>query len=149
MQSAAPYRGLEPWAAFAKGCIQMGIGVILVGVIIVQAWRRQANILEPVAIVLSFSAAVDLAYALFTTGPDEAIDPVIIAVAAAILFSVSTVDINHLIELSRAGAIAILVLVLGGLFVVRHTFIIKPKRAEAAAREARTKAARHQQPHGP
>jgi len=43
--------------------------------------------LEVVAWALGYSAAVELAYMLFTEGPDEAVDPVIMGSAAAALLT--------------------------------------------------------------
>jgi hypothetical protein len=48
---------------------------------------------------LLFSAAIDLAYMLFTPGPDEALQPVIIGIAAAVLILVlkfkETIEVNN------------------------------------------------------
>jgi hypothetical protein len=41
------------------------------------------------------SAALDLAYMLFTEGPDEAVQPLIVGIAAAVLISVS--EFKHLV----------------------------------------------------
>ena len=54
------------------------------------------NPLEIVAYGLYFSTGIDLAYMLFTPGPDEAIDPVMTGLAATILLGIANIDFAHL-----------------------------------------------------
>jgi hypothetical protein len=46
------------------------------------------NVFYLIGIALGFSAGIELAYMLFTDGPDEAIRPLIMGVASAALFSI-------------------------------------------------------------
>jgi hypothetical protein len=76
--------------------------------------------LEIVAKALAYSAGIDLAYMLLTPGPDEAIEPLILGLASAILFSISSIgEIN----IKLALEIGIYVLILAGLFVLKARFI--------------------------
>jgi hypothetical protein len=76
--------------------------------------------LELVANALEYSAGIELAYTLFTEGPDEAVEPVIMGLAAAMLLWISKVDaINAL----AACASLVFVIALAGLFLIRHYFV--------------------------
>lgn len=68
--------------------------------------------LKVVGSALSVSAGVELAYMLFTPGPDEAVEPLILGVAGAVLLAVSEDHINF------AGS-AWLVALLAGLIAIR------------------------------
>ncbi len=78
--------------------------------------------LDMVGLALAYATAIELAYTLFTANLDEALNPVIMGLAAAILFIVSTrtssFNINSGIELAIAS------LALAGLFAVRK-FLLK------------------------
>src|SRR5215213_6239241 len=75
---------------------QMALGLFIVGLIVWDAYgilfkgSAALKILEHIGEALAFSAAIDLAYMLFTPGPDEAIEPVIIGIAATVLILVSS-----------------------------------------------------------
>jgi hypothetical protein len=45
-----------------------------------------------IADALAAATVIQLAYTLFTPGPDEALDPVLLAIATALLFQLGTVD---------------------------------------------------------
>jgi hypothetical protein len=78
------------------------------------------EILQIVGECLALSAGVDLAYMLLTPGPDEAIEPLILGLASAILFSISSIekpDVNLALE------IGLYVLVLAVLFMMKALFI--------------------------
>lgn len=76
-----------------------------------------ANIMfQIIADALAASTVVELAFTLFTPGPDEALDPVLLAIAAALLFQLGKVSTLHW----QDGLTIILYsLALGALFVVR------------------------------
>jgi hypothetical protein len=76
--------------------------------------------LQIVGECLAFSAAVDLAYMLLTPGPDEAIEPLILGLASAILFSISRIDERNI---TLAFEIGLYVLVLAILFIMKALFI--------------------------
>lgn len=77
--------------------------------------------LDLVARALAYSAGVDLAYMLFTPGPDEAIEPLILGLASAILFSIS--NISDIADLELAKEIGLYVLILFFLFFMKALFI--------------------------
>lgn len=77
--------------------------------------------LDLVARALAYSAGVDLAYMLFTPGPDEAIEPLILGLASAILFSIS--NISDIADLELAKEIGLYVLILFFLFLMKAVFI--------------------------
>jgi hypothetical protein len=76
--------------------------------------------LEIVGECLAFSAAIDLAYMLLTPGPDEAIEPLILGLASAILFSISKIDKA---DTTLALEIGLYVLILALLFIMKVLFI--------------------------
>jgi hypothetical protein len=63
---------------------------------------------------------VELAYTLFTEGPEEAVEPVIMGLAAAMLLGFS--KLSSIDVLAGIGAIAF-VIALAGLFLIRHYFV--------------------------
>jgi hypothetical protein len=65
---------------------------------------------------------------LFTEGPDEAVEPVIMGLASAMLLGFSKLES---INVAAAAGAVILVVALAGLFVVRHYFV-EPERDESA-----------------
>ncbi len=85
----------------AKFSLQMLIGIFIVlflvyevACLFYQVWQgHPAHFsVDPLATVgeaLGLSAAVDLAFMLFTPGPDEAVEPIIIGIAATILILAS------------------------------------------------------------
>jgi hypothetical protein len=137
---------LVRWARRIKAWLQMAIGVYAVGwllwsfllsphlqncaapVMLVSGSRAhspgQVCYLIPPAVVafqivadaLAASTVIELAFTLFTPGPDEALDPVLLALAAAILFQLGKVD--HFTW--QAGvAIILYAVALATLFAVR------------------------------
>jgi hypothetical protein len=82
---------------------------------------------HPLAIAgyaLAFSAAIELAYMLFTAGPDEAVEPVILGFASAALI------VSAQPNLTPQAAVIIVVLVAGiaVLFWVRENYIEDERR---------------------
>jgi len=78
------------WTKRFKYILQGMIGVSIMAMVLIQVvyvvlGYNDIFILTWVGKALIFSAAIDLAYMLFTPGPDEAIDPVIVAMAATVL----------------------------------------------------------------
>ena len=76
----------------------------------------QALTFHVIADALAAATVVQLAYTLFTPGPDEALDPVLLAIATALLFQLGKVD-----SFRWQDGLAVLLygVALGGLFVVR------------------------------
>lgn len=126
----------QPYAEGVKVVLQMFIGGGLAAVILLkllshvgvgfalpflveQVYARPT--LEIVGLALAYSSALELAYALFTRGPDEAVEPLIMGLAAAILVVVSGIKT---IDLIRSTGVTLLVVALAGLFVIRQFFIV-------------------------
>jgi hypothetical protein len=82
----------------------------------------EISILTIVGVALAISTAFELAYTLFTAGPDEAVNPVITGVAAGILLLISP---N--LGFSGAGAVAVLTLALVVIFILKGFFIENKK----------------------
>jgi len=105
-----------------KAWMQMAIGVITVAVV---GWRLlyiphsdpETLILRGIGVGLAAAAALELAYTLFTPGPDEALDPLMLGLSATILFKLAAID--GPISLANAGAFLLLGVLLAVLFVTR------------------------------
>jgi hypothetical protein len=136
-------------AEWAKIIIQwvLGIGVFLFVIgygasnlyvawrgesgLLADGWTRFAQIsfLKIVGEILAMSAAVDLAYMLFTEGPDEAVQPLIVGIAAAVLISVS--EFKHLVTDGKpdlnlillVGSILLLISAIAALFYIDKKYI--------------------------
>ena len=134
------YKRTKPWAKLAKIVGQMIIGIATaVAVILVVVMRSgllvsnskaldasalnadelTAEIFAITAVGLAAAAALELAYTLFTPGPDEAIDPLLLGVSSTFLFLASKSD--HLDW--QFGVSAVLVVAaLFGLFRLQAKF---------------------------
>jgi hypothetical protein len=130
------YHSADPPAQWIKAIVQMAIGVGTVITIAIVVWipsLRHDGIaelaLKVVAVGLALAAVVELTYTLFTEGPDEALDPLILGLSSFILLKIS--DPITDLTLSNAGTFAILIAALAVLFILRHQFIEKPKRDKA------------------
>lgn len=121
-----------------KTVLQMLIGLGIVSFVVIRLMSAfinpeqplsSFNILADVSIALSFAAAIELAYMLFTPGPDEAVDPIILGIAALILSVAARADgkVDNDPDglLSIAVGIGILVIALAILFAVRARFLDK------------------------
>lgn len=71
---------------------------------------------------LAYSAGIDLAYMLLTPGPDEAIEPLILGLASAILFSISSIG-GVDTKITLALEVGLYVITLAGLFALKERFI--------------------------
>jgi hypothetical protein len=130
------YHAADPPAQWVKAIVQMAIGIGTVITIAVVVWfpeLRSGGIaelaLKVVAAGLALAAVVELTYTLFTDGPDEALDPLILGLSSFILLKIS--DPGTDLTLSNAGTVAILVLALAVLFILRHQFIGKAGKDQA------------------
>nr|WP_294501412.1 hypothetical protein [uncultured Rhodopila sp.] len=136
-QPENPLYWLKKPMEYVKITAQMAVGLILLKMLGTRfifgeafGWEPsdlarafdQHGVLAMVSRGLAYSAGIELAFMLFTPGPDEAIEPVIIGIAAAILMLVSG-DISL-----RSGlAVAVLGAAMGGLFYLRGATTEKPK----------------------
>jgi hypothetical protein len=132
----ALYGHTDKPAQWIKAVVQMIIGVATVIAVAILVWfpnLRTGGIAElalrTVASGLALAAVVELTYTLFTEGPDEALDPLILGLSSFILLKIS--DPKTGLSISNAGTFALLVLALAALFVLREQFIEKPKRERA------------------
>lgn len=71
---------------------------------------------QVIADALAAATVIQLAYTLFTPGPDEALDPVLLAIATALLFQLGTVD---RFRWQDGLAVLLYAAALSGLFAVR------------------------------
>lgn len=126
------YQVSQSTAENLKAILQMAIGVITVCVV---GWRflyapdagLAKLILEGTGVGLAAAAALELAYTLFTPGPDEALDPLMLALSATILLKLSESSIS----LANAGAFLLLGVLLAVLFATR---LMLAERAEGDPR---------------
>lgn len=121
-KQAPAYAHAQTTAENVKAVIQMSIGVITVSVV---GWRflyapgshPATLILEGTGVGLAAAAAFELAYTLFTPGPDEALDPLMLGLSATILLKLGALE--GPISLANAGTFLILGTLLAVLFATR------------------------------
>ena len=146
------YQTYEPLAESIKITIQMFIGFILGVAVLIDGlvflcssfsnpspqWIAHLNPLNIIAYGLFFSTGVDLAYMLFTPGPDEAIDPVMTGLAAAILLGIGKTDFSQ-IQLAQGVALFLAVAALGGLFAAKKYLFDHSNKQENDTRKKQEK----------
>ncbi len=81
---------------------------------------KNRSILNLVAIGLALSAGVELAYMLFTPGPDEAIEPLILGLSSATLLIISKIDGS---SWEAALSVAVFSTAIVGLFWARNKLV--------------------------
>jgi len=125
------------WARVIKNLMQFAIGIglfSLIGIELVQEFLgcKESSIglfdsfinqpiLKMVSVALAAATAIELAYMLFTPGPDEAVQPVMMGIASFILYALSYYpEKTKGIELI---GIALLVLTIPLLFWTKRKFI--------------------------
>lgn len=110
-----------------KTLIQMAIGVLtiieLVDVHAGDFWHWRVGELAPqllkgIGVGLAAAAVVELAYTLFTPGPDEALDPLMLGLSAALLLLAGDLGPDN-ISVERAAALLLLGILLAALFATR------------------------------
>jgi hypothetical protein len=107
---------------------------------IVDFWGRfkSRKLLDIIADGLLMATAIELGYMFFTDGPDEAINPPLIALAAAVLFRLPDALTDN--GLKRALEVAIYVLLITLLLAVRARFLdneLKRKKEKRKNKEQR------------
>jgi hypothetical protein len=148
-----PYETLENPAKRIKALAQMLVGIFLIISVGAQLWAvaqrshgindfwykfKEHLLLDTIADALLVATAIELAYMLFTDGPDEAINPPIIALAAAILFRIPGATALADEGLKRSLEIAAYGAVLAVLLWVRVRFFeseARRKELEAKIKE--------------
>ncbi len=129
------------WANNVKTIIQMFIGVGVVFAVLIHliyglnsSWGLpifqsvyDADVFAIIGYALLYSSAIELAYTLFTPGPDEAVEPLITGLAALILLGIAKInyeDLSLTDEIVRNVAVFVVVLVV--FFVIRK-YLLKEK----------------------
>jgi hypothetical protein len=128
------YHRYKPWAYEIKSAAQMIVGMATVGGLMYSfahhidlkghlgsAEDITRELLGGIGAGLAAAAVIDLAYTLFTPGPDEALDPLMLGLAASMLVLVGGLDTKDL-SLGRAVGLLALGLLLTVLFVTRLMF---------------------------
>jgi hypothetical protein len=122
-----PYRTVAPKAHYFKAWIQMAIGTVAAGGVLF--WviadllahgadsRISEHVFTTIGLALAVATAIELAYTLYSDGPDEALNPVMLGLAAALLIQLGQVE---RFELKQAAAAALYVAALAALFAVRR-----------------------------
>lgn len=127
----SPYRQAAPVAHYVKAVIQMVAGS---ATILVAAWRLFQNLalqhesadmagihlFSIVGLGLGIGAATELAYTLYTHGPDEALDPLMLALSAALLLQLGSLK-NF--DLRQAAASVLFVVALTALFLAKKYLV--------------------------
>ena len=128
------YSKYEPLAQNIKVTAQMWIGAFIVISLVMKViveflglpdWGiLEKKPLEIIAFWLAISAGFELAYMLYTKGPDEAVQPLMLGLTSATLLVVSGVDFNNS-NWGLAATVSAFVLGIGFLFWVRERFDLK------------------------
>jgi hypothetical protein len=125
------YRRSKRWAYGVKVALQMAVGA---GAVADLGWhiayavqhRQNGASFTPVAEgsvaiiagALAVAAGVELAYTLYTPGPDEALDPLMLGLSSAILLLITRDNIGSVTSQFLAALLG--VLALGALFLIRR-----------------------------
>jgi hypothetical protein len=136
------YRRYGPVARNLKTLIQMAIGAAAVAILAAHfGWAAitgdlprslhsaTTQLLGGVGVALAAAAVVELAYTLFTPGPDEALDPLMLGLAAALLLLVGGLD-PLAVTLGQAAALFLLGALLAALFATRLMLAERPSDDE-------------------
>jgi hypothetical protein len=123
------YRNCQPWAYSIKILLQMlvGLGALLdIGMHVANSVANQTGsrplaprteiTVHVIAYALAVAAAIELAYTLFTPGPDEALDPLMLGLSSGILLLITSDGFS---VTSKYLGILIGIFGLAGLFLVR------------------------------
>jgi hypothetical protein len=136
-----------------KAVAQMVVGAALFGLLLIHALEflhshlnllyslQKIGILRLVSYGLMYAAGIELCFMLYTKGPDEAVAPVILSIAGAILLILSDDSFDWkdgLIVPLLVGSMAIL-------FYLSETFI-EPRDAKEKARRVRKRGRRGNDP---
>jgi hypothetical protein len=136
-RAKGPTEGIKTFLQMVTGVT----GVVVVAVAVVRDFKGNSgaqdmttHVLAIIATTLAVAAALELAYTLFTPGPDEAIDPLMLGLSSVLLYLISTLK-----SLTWTAGVSILLfaITLGLLFAIRKKFIDDSDvRTNQAARRA-------------
>jgi hypothetical protein len=124
------YETVQGYAHLVKAILQMLIGVVAVAIV---GWKflhdapplraapgeetATSLLLDGIGVGLAAAAVVELAYTLFTEGPDEALDPLMLGVSAALLIQLGGLNLG--VSFNQAAGLLALGVLLAVLFVTR------------------------------
>jgi hypothetical protein len=124
------YDHLRGPAQGVKVLLQMIVGIVGAIIVIVSALGDihahtppvdvGHHVLAVIAVSLAVAASLELAYTLFTPGPDEAVDPLMLGISAVFLYLVSK---QEEFTWTIGVAATLFAVTLGILFAVRQRFI--------------------------
>lgn len=87
----------------------------------------QEDLFRGIAFALGVAAVIELAYTLFTHGPDEALDPLMLGLSAALLMQLGKVEF---FTLHQSGSAILYIIGLGALFWIRKHLAASPDPAD-------------------
>jgi hypothetical protein len=109
------YEWSAPRARYFKAIIQMAIGAVAAAIVVGMGIflalppghahtgkNIQTHVFTTIGVALAIAAGVELAYTLFTHGPDEALDPLMLGLSAALILQLAKVDGFDLKQASSA-----------------------------------------------
>lgn len=130
------YEKAKPTAYGIKVFLQMTVGL---GAVLDIAWHVEQSVSmhhgqDPfapsiaksvlvIASALAVAAAIELAYTLFTPGPDEALEPLMLGLSSGILFLITENADKGLSPAVQFSAVLLGSIALGVLFMIRNRFI--------------------------
>jgi hypothetical protein len=130
------YHKASPWAHGIKVFLQMIVGI---GAVIDIAWHVEQSVsthkgtapffpgimisVTVVASALAVAAGIELAYTLFTPGPDETLEPLMLGLSSGILFLITENGDKSLSLPAQFSAVLLGVIALGVLFFIRRRFL--------------------------
>jgi predicted SnoaL-like aldol condensation-catalyzing enzyme len=84
----------------------------------------QEHVFNTIGVSLAIAAGVELAYTLFTHGPDEALDPLMLGLSAAIILQLAKIEE---LNLKQAASAVVYVIALGITFAIREYLAKEPE----------------------
>jgi hypothetical protein len=133
-----PYDRTKPRAENIKALLQMAIGVVAAIVILVgllwgmahhdDTGQLSRRALARIALALIISAAIELAYTLFTPGPDEVLDPLMLGLSATLLLNIT--DPRNKFGWQLGLATVLFAAAIGGLFAARKYLADLPQSSD-------------------
>ncbi len=79
--------------------------------------------LQVVSYGLGISAGIEMAYMLFTPGPDEAVEPVILGLASTFLYVLSSLDLEETNLIHFSILLVAIGVLIGGLFFIKDKYV--------------------------
>lgn len=130
------YAWIAPKARFLKAVIQMLIGALAVILLGAKMWDGRVwwspmfpsaeNGLALIGAALAAATVVELAYTLFTDGPDEALDPLMLGISAFLIIELGKPRTQ--IAWGTGFGLLLSAIALGLLFAIRQRFIEDAKQ---------------------